>query len=89
MYDVYFRQNARADEIINELKEIIKDRPELLSTMGVKFVTEGQEDELMNHFNFLKYYIPYETNTKSKQEMIDFILSKASIDKIKNNLKIS
>ena len=89
IYDLYFRQNSRADEIINELKIIIKERPELLSKIGVKFVTEGNEDEIMNHFNFLKYYIPYESNTKTKQEILDFILSKSSIEKIKNNLKIS
>ena len=89
IYDLYFRQNSRADEIINELKIIIKERPELLSKIGVKFVTEGNEDEIMNHFNFLKYYIPYESNTKTKQEILDFILSKSNIEKIKNNLKIS
>ena len=89
IYDLYFRQNSRGDEIINELKSIIKERPELLSNMGVKFITEGQEDEIMNHFNFLKYYIPYISGTKTKQEILDFILSKSSVDKIKNNLKIS
>ena len=89
LYDTYFRQKSKGDEITIELKSIIKERPDLLSTMGVKLLTENNEDELMNHFNFLKYYIPYETNTKSPKEMLDFILSKKSIEKIKNNTKIS
>ena len=89
LYDTYFRQNSRLDEIVIELKSIIRDRPELLSIMGVNFIAENNEDELMNHFNFLKYYIPYETNTKSPKEMLDFILSKESIEKIKKDTKIS
>ena len=89
IYDTYFKQKSRGDEIVVELKSIIKDRPELLSIMGVNFITENNEDELMNHFNFLKYYIPYVTNTKSPKEMLDFILSKESIEKIKKDSKIS
>ena len=89
LYDTYFRQKSRGDEISVELKSIIKERPDLLATMGVKFLTENNEDELMNHFNFLKFYIPYETNTKSPKEMLDFILSKESVEKIKKDTKIS
>ena len=89
LYDTYFRQKSRGDEISVELKSIIKERPDLLATMGVKFLTENSEDELMNHFNFLKFYIPYETNTKSPKEMLDLILSKESIEKIKKDTKIS
>ena len=89
LYDTYFRQKSRGDEISVELKSIIKERPDLLATMGVKFLTENSEDELMNHFNFLKFYIPYETNTKSPKEMLDFILSKESVEKIKKDSKIS
>ena len=89
IYDTYFKQNSRGDEIEAELRSVIKERPELLSSMGVKFVTENNEDELMNHLNFLKYYIPHESNTKSPKEILDYILSKESIEKVKNNTKIS
>ena len=89
LYDTYFKQKSRGDEISVELKSIIKERPDLLATMGVKFLTENSEDELMNNFKIKKYYIPYETNTKSPKEMIDFILSKESIEKIKKDTKIS
>ena len=33
LYDTYFRQNSRGDEISVELKSIIKERPDLLATM--------------------------------------------------------
>ena len=57
--------------------------------MGVNFVTEGNEDEIMNHCNFLKLYIPNSLNTKTPKEILDFILSKETIEKLKNNTKIS
>ena len=72
-----------------ELKNIFKEKPELLSNMGVNFVTEGNEDEIMNHCNFLKLYIPNSLNTKTPKEILDFILSKETIEKLKNNTKIS
>ena len=57
--------------------------------MGVNFITENNEDELMNHFNFLKIYIIHSSNTKPQKEILEFILSKETIEKIKNNSKIS
>ena len=57
--------------------------------MGVNFITENNEDELMNHCNFLKIYIIHSSNTKSQKEILEFILSKETIEKIKNNSKIS
>ena len=89
IYDCYFKQNS-GDGIITELKNILKEKPELLSNMGVNFVAENNEEELNNHFKFLKYYIPdKDKNTKSPKEILDFILSKESIEKIKKNEKIS
>ena len=89
IYDTYFKQSSRGDDIMIELKNIFKEKPELLSNMGVNFVTEGNEDEIMNHCNFLKLYIPNSLNTKTPKEILDFILSKETIEKLKNNTKIS
>ena len=89
IYDTYFKLSSRGEDIKIELKNILKEKPELLSNMGVKFVTEGNEDEIMNHCNLLKLYIPKNENTKTPKEMLDFILSKETIEKIKNNTKIS
>ena len=89
IYDTYFRQNSKGDEILVELKNILKERPELLANMGVNFITKNNEDELMNHCNFLKIYIIHSSNTKSQKEILEFILSKETIEKIKNNSKIS
>ena len=89
IYDTYFKQKSRGDEILVELKNILKERPELLANMGVNFITENNEDELLNHFNFLKIYIIHKSNTKSQKEILDFILSKETIEKLKNNSKIS
>ena len=89
IYDIYFKVNGDDNELYNEIKNILKERPELLMTMGVKFVAENSEDEIMNHINFLKFYFPKEDNDKSPQEMLDFILSKETIEKLKSGKKIS
>ena len=89
IYDSYFKENSRGDEIQIELKSILKERPELLASIGVNFISENNEDELMNHINFLQYYIPHESNTKTPQEILNFILSKENIEKIKSDKKIS
>ena len=89
IYDTYFRQNSRGDEILVELKNILKEKPELLANMGVNFIAENNEDELMNHCNFLKIYIIHISNKKSNKETLEYILSKETIEKIKNNSKIS
>ena len=89
IYDTYFKLCSKGNDIKIELKNILKEKPELLLNMGVNFITEGNEDEIMNHFNLLKIYIPHSSNTKTPKEILDFILKKETIEKIKNNTKIS
>ena len=89
IYDTYFKLSSRGEDIKIELKNILKEKPELLSNMGVNFVTEGNEDEIINHCNLLKLYIPKSENTKTPKEILDFILNKETIEKLKNNTKIS
>ena len=89
IYDTYFKLSSRGEDIKIELKNILKEKPELLSNMGVKFVTEGNEDEIMNHCNLLKLYIPKNENIKTPKEILNFILNKETIEKLKNNTKIS
>ena len=89
IYDTYFKLCSKGDDIKIELNNILKEKPELLLNMGATFITEGNEDEIMNHFNLLKIYIPHSSNTKTSKEILDFILRKETIEKIKNNVKIS
>ena len=88
IYDLYFRQNSIKDAIENELKNIYKENPEILKTMGVKFLLENNEDELSNHIKLLKYYYPSHDNQKSLKEILDFIYTKETIEKIKKEEKI-
>ena len=76
IYDTYFKLCSKGDDIKIELKNILKEKPELLLNMGVNFITEGNEDEIINHFNLLKIYIPHNSNTKTPKEILDFILGK-------------
>ena len=57
--------------------------------MGVKFLSkEINEDELLNHIELLKYYKPNSENKKTPKEILDYILSKETIEKIKKGEKI-
>ena len=89
IYDIYFKLNTDESELYNEIKNILRERPELLANMGVHFISENSEDELMNHINYLNFYFPKETNNKSPKEMLDFILSKDIIENLKSGKKIS
>ena len=55
--------------------------------MGVKFLLENNEDELSNHIISLKYYRLTHENQKSLKEILDFIYSKETIEKIKKRRK--
>ena len=89
IYDIYFKQSSKRDEVINELTNIYKEKPEILSNMGVKFLlSEKNEDELLNHINLLKYYKPDNDNKKTPKEILDYILNKETIEKIKKGEKI-
>jgi len=90
IYDVYFKQNDTKSDIINELLNIIKEKPQILYNMGVELKSEdNNEDELNNHIKNFKFYIPNEKNTKSANEIVDFIFSDITIEKIKKDEKIS
>jgi len=89
IYDIYFKQSSSRNEVLNELKNIYKEKPEILSNMGVKFLSiENNEDELLNHIELLKYYKPKSENKKTSKEILDYILSKETIEKIKKGEKI-
>ena len=51
--------------------------------MGIKFISEDSEDELMNHLNFIKLYYTRDNNDKTLQEMLDFIFKKETIENLK------
>ena len=90
IYDVYFKQNATSKDVMQELCFILKEKPELLVNMGVKFLTNtNNEDELMNHLNYLTLYYPQNINHKNLQEMLDFIYNKETIENLKKDKKIS
>ena len=90
IYDVYFKQNDTKSDILNELLNIIKEKPQILYNMGVELKSEdNNEDELNNHIKNFKFYIPNEKNTKSANEIVDFIFSDVTIEKIKKDEKIS
>ena len=88
IYDLYFKQNSTKEEIESELKNIYKEKLEILKKMGIKFLLENNEDELSNHILSLKYYKPSHENQKSIKEILDFIYSKETIEKIKKDEKI-
>ena len=89
IYDIYFKQSSKRNEVLDELKNIYKEKPEIISNMGVKFLsTEINEDELLNHIELLKYYKPNSENKKTPKEILDYILSKETIEKIKKGEKI-
>ena len=90
IYDIYFRQRANRKEILQELINIYKEKPEILENMGIKLNKENIDIEINNNINSLRYYIPKkDENKKTAQEMLDFILSKETIEKIKKGEKIT
>ena len=88
IYDIYFSQTASRSEVLNELTNIYKENPEILINMGIKFETEDKEKEILNIINHLKYYVPNDENKKTMKEILDFLLSKETIEKIKKEEKL-
>ena len=86
IYDIYLRQNAKRKEIVNELKNIYKEKPEIISNMGIKF---SNEEELLNQVQLLRYYHLHEENKKSIQEILDYVFTGETIEKIKKGEKIA
>ena len=89
IYDIYFRQTDNKKEIVNELTNIFKEKSELLSNIGVHLLVEDDMDVLANQMENFTFYIPNEKNTKTINEMMDFIYSEETIEKIKKDEKIS
>ena len=89
IYDIYFRQIDNKKEIVNELTNIFKEKSELLSNIGVHLLVEDDMDVLANQMENFTFYIPNEKNTKTINEMMDFIYSEETIEKIKKDEKIS
>ena len=88
IYDIYFKQTATKNEILTEMTNIYKENPEILINMGIKFETEDKEKEILNIIKNLKYYYTGEENKKTLKEILDFILSKETIEKIKKEEKL-
>ena len=83
-YDVYFNAKADKKEILMELKEILKENPNILINMGIK---DFNENEIEKNLEFIRFYLP---NDKSKKlnEILDYIFSKDTILKLKKGEKI-
>ena len=86
VYDIYFKQTASRKDFLLEFKNIFKEKPQILTNMGVDLNMENNLEELSKHF---KFYKPGDNNTKNAKEIADFIFSNETIEKIKNDKKIS
>ena len=72
---------------MEELNDIYKEKPEILTNMGIKLSSE-KEDDILNQVKHLKYYVPMNENNKTKEEILNYILSKETIEKIKKDEQI-
>ena len=87
IYDIYFNQTVKKSQIMEELNDIYKEKPEILTNMGIKLSSE-KEDDILNQVKHLKYYVPMNENNKTKEEILNYILSKETIEKIKKDEQI-
>ena len=87
IYDIYFNQTVKKSQIMEELNDIYKEKPEILKNMGIKLASE-KEDDILNQVKHLKYYVPMNENNKTKEEILNYILSKETIEKIKKGEQI-
>ena len=88
IYDVYFKLNTKREDFYKELTNILKEKPQILTNMGVELILENDYDEISNHQKNLKFYIPRSNNNKTAKEMTDYIFSNEIIEKIKKDEKI-
>ena len=88
IYDVYFKQSASRDDIYKELEEILIEKPEILNNMGVEIIMKNDKEVMKNHIQNFKFFVPNSTNKKSAKEMMDFIFSNETIEKLKKDEKI-
>ena len=89
VYDLYFKQNASEKEVKKELNNIFKEKPQILSNMGIDLVMNNNEDAFSSYINNFTYYIPKDENNKSAKEIADFIFSNETIEKLKKDEKIT
>ena len=89
IYDIYFRIKDKKNEVVNELTNIFKERGDLLSNIGVNLLVENDMDVLANQVEYFTFYIPNDKNNKTINEIMDFIFSEETIEKIKKDEKIS
>ena len=87
IYDIYFNQTVKKSQIMEELNDIYKEKPEILTNMGIKLASE-KEDDILNQVKHLKYYVPMNENNKTKEEILNYILSRETIEKIKKDEQI-
>jgi len=81
IYDVYFKQKDDKKDIIAELINIFKEKPYILSNMGVKLNLEDKDEitKKINNFVFYK-----KNCNKSVNEILDDIFNEESIKNIKH-----
>ena len=85
VYDVYFKQSDDKKDIISELINIFKEKPYILSNMGVELNLEDKAEITKKSDNFVFYT---KNCNKSVNEILDDIFNEESIKNIKSGEKI-
>ena len=88
IYDVYYKQSDKKKEFFEELINILLEKPEILSNMGVELDSPINKDKILEHIKHFNFYQPNNKNTKSPKEMTDFIFSDETIQLIQKDGKI-
>lgn len=84
VYDVYFKQNDDKTAVVKELINIFKEKPYILSDLGVKLKLE--DDDIINKVNnFIFYKKEYGNNLN---EILDKIFNEEIIKRVKGENKI-
>ena len=88
IYDVYYKQSDTKKEFFDELINILLEKPEILSNMGVELNLPNNRDKVVEYIKNFVFYKPNNENKKSPKEMTDFIFSDETIQLIKKDGKI-
>ena len=88
IYDIYFHQSDTKEDILNELTNILKEKPEILTNMGVELILQNDEDEISNHVKNFVFYKPNNQNDRTAEDINDSIFSTNSIEFLKKDEKI-
>ena len=84
VYDVYFKQNDDKTAVVKELINIFKEKPYILSDLGVELKLE--DDDIINKVNnFIFYKKEYGNNLN---EILDKIFNEEIIKSVKGENKI-